>query len=393
MKHLGFFVLLLLQQGVALAHSRGETWSSITVSSDAVTISYAMAATDLVQHLPEIAYSRELDQQLPALVTDGFRVSAAGDPCVARDIDLRQTAALLEIRWVADCESTSALTIHNDALFNYLPNLIHISRVVRADGRIEERLFTLNDREWQLESDTDLMNTFTRYFALGFEHILTGFDHLAFLFAIILLTKRTVTLVLMITGFTIGHSITLALGVLGYAAVDSGAVEALIGFTIALVAAEVVTRRHGLDRQLVLVTGAIMIVLVGLAQYTTIISSGPNALTLAGLGLFCISYLKLSGTGHWQDVVNPFLTLLFGMIHGFGFAGLLTGIGLPTERMVPALVGFNLGVEAGQLAVLLMVLAGAYLVRRAITLPSYTVDTFASALCGLGVFLFVSRAL
>lgn len=393
MKSFGFLVILMLQQGVALAHSRGETWSSITVSGDSVSISYAVAATDLARHLPEIAYSRALDQALPALVTAGFKVSADGAACLARDIDLRQTAALVEIRWVTDCNSTGALTIENDALFDYLPNLIHISRVVREDGRIEERLFTLNDRLWQLEADSDLMDTFTRYLALGFEHILTGFDHLAFLFAVILLTRRTLTLVLMITGFTIGHSVTLALAVLGYAAADNGAVEALIGFTIALVAAEVIARRHGLETQLVFVTGAIMIVLVGLAQYTTIISSGPNALTLAGLGLFCTSYLMLSGIGHWQDLINPFLTVLFGMIHGFGFAGLLTEIGLPTDRIVPALVGFNLGVEAGQLSVLLLVLGGVYLIRRAIKLPWYTVDTFASALCGLGVFLFVSRAL
>ncbi|XOV88232.1 MAG: HupE/UreJ family protein [Pseudomonadota bacterium] len=376
----------------SLAHSRGETWSSLQVNGQQVSIVYSLPAADLARYLPALAFSGNLSEQLTDAVTRGFTIRTGGAQCVAGKPDVRQGATQIDVRWQARCPPGKAMSIINNALFDQLPNHLHISQVVRSDGEIREHLFTAADRRWDLDQSTGMLDTLAGYFHLGVIHIVTGYDHLAFLCAVMLLTPRLVSLLLMVTGFAIGHSLTLALAVLGYARVDSSAVEALIGFTIALVAAEVVALRHSLQPPLMMVTSLLLLIFL-LASLAGRLDAGPGALTLAGLGLFCICYLKLSTTSRLQDVVGPILTFLFGLIHGFGFAGLLTDIGLPREYLLPALIGFNLGVEAGQLVVLCSVLAAGMLLVRRIRLPAYTTETIASALCGLGLFLFVSRSL
>ncbi len=383
--------LLVSFSNVAHAHSRGETWSVVQVKGQEVSVNYSLPANDLARYLPELAWSDTFSESLAEVVTSGYKISIDDMACETSAPDVKQGAEQIDVRWRAHCPPGNRLTIINNALFDQLPSHLHIAQVVRPDREIREHLFTGTDRRWELAEPAGLMDTLVRYFELGVLHIMTGYDHLAFLFAVILLTPRTVTLLLMVTGFTIGHTLTLALAVLGYARVDSGAVEALIGFTIALVAAEVVALRYKLQRSLMVVTSLLLLALV-VATRTGTMGSGPGSLTLLGLCLFCICYLQLSTRTNLQDLVNPILTFLFGLIHGFGFAGLLTEIGLPQEYLLPALIGFNLGVEAGQLAVLGCVVAGGILLVRHIRLPVYTVETIASGLCGLGLFLFVSRS-
>lgn len=385
------FCLLVTCSNIALAHSRGETWSTLQMTGKGVSVSYSLPATDLSHYLPELAWSGTFAERLAAEVTSGYKISVDGMACEVSMPDVRQDAVQIDIRWLARCPPGNGLRITNDALFDQLPSHLHIAQVVKQDGDIREHLFTSSERQWDLAEPAGLLDTLAQYFELGVQHIVTGYDHLAFLLAVILLTPRIMTLLLMVTGFTIGHSLTLALAVLGYARVDGSAVEALIGFTIALVAAEVVAMRHQLQRPLLLVNSLLLLAMV-VATSVGAMPSGPGTLTLAGLCLFCICYLQLSTSAKLQDMVNPILTFLFGLVHGFGFAGLLTEIGLPQEYLLPALIGFNLGVEAGQLIVLGCVVVGGTMLVRHIRLPAYTAETIASALCGVGLFLFVSRS-
>lgn len=144
---------------------------------------------------------------------------------------------------------------------------------------------------------TDVLGSF---FTSGIEHILLGLDHLAFLFGLILLGGRTRALLTMITAFTIAHSITLALAVLGVWAPSPSFVEPAIALSVAYVGVE--------------------------------------------------NWIVKDGEKRWR------ITFPFGLVHGFGFAGALGQIDLPSAQIPPALVAFNLGVEAGQLAVLAVAL-------------------------------------
>jgi len=117
-------------------------------------------------------------------------------------------------------------------------------------------------------------------------------------------------------------------------------------------------------------------------------------LLLLGAGLFASNYLLMSG--HLRDAgrVRLVVTLVFGLIHGFGFAADLLESRLPAERLAELLVGFNLGVEIGQLTlVLALTITTAFLVRHRWALPRPIVaDTAAAALVGLGTYWFVSRS-
>jgi putative Ca2+/H+ antiporter (TMEM165/GDT1 family) len=88
------------------------------------------------------------------------------------------------------------------------------------------------------------------------------------------------------------------------------------------------------------------------------------------------------------------MTLAFGLIHGFGFAGLLSDIGLPPDNLISALFGFNIGIEIGQLLVFVpLVVFGPYLLEELPTPPLKWADIAALVLTVFGVYLFVSRAL
>ena len=145
------------------------------------------------------------------------------------------------------------------------------------------------------------------YLELGVEHILLGVDHLLFVLALLLLTTGTWQLVKTVTAFTVAHSITLGLATLGFVHVPSKPVEAVIALSIVFVAAEIIRARRGQ---------------IGLAA-------------------------KLP----W------IVAFTFGLLHGFGFAGALSEVGLPEGHIPVALLFFNLGVEAGQLVFVAVVLS------------------------------------
>ncbi|MFV8753514.1 HupE/UreJ family protein [Nannocystaceae bacterium ST9] len=151
---------------------------------------------------------------------------------------------------------------------------------------------------------------FVDYLVLGIEHILLGLDHLLFVLGLVLLVRDRKTLVWTVTAFTLAHSLTLAASTLGLLTLASPPVEAGIALSILLLARELMLPE-------------------------------PERDTLT-----------------WRA---PWLVAFgFGLLHGFGFAGALAEVGLPSQHVPLALLGFNVGVELGQLAVvvaLLLVLA------------------------------------
>ncbi len=178
----------------------------------------------------------------------------------------------------------------------------------------------------------------------GIEHILGGYDHLLFVLALMLIVRGTGRLLWTITAFTVAHSITLALATLGVVRVPGPPVEATIALSILLLAVEIVHVRRG----------------------------------------------QPSLTAKWPWVV----AFSFGLLHGFGFAGALSAIGLPEGEVPLALFAFNLGVEIGQLMFIAAVLALLALARR-VPLPRAVVQhalPVANYLIGtLAAFWFIER--
>ncbi len=142
------------------------------------------------------------------------------------------------------------------------------------------------------------MQTFVNYIPVGFDHIVPlGLDHILFVLGLFFLSTRMGPLLWQVSAFTLAHTITLALAALGYVTVPGSIVEPLIALSIVYVAVE-------------------------------------NLFT--------------DGLSRWR----PFIIFGFGLLHGLGFASVLAEFGLPEGTFVPALIGFNIGVEIGQLAVI-----------------------------------------
>jgi hydrogenase/urease accessory protein HupE len=152
------------------------------------------------------------------------------------------------------------------------------------------------------------------YLRLGVEHILTGVDHLLFILALIIITRGGWKLVKTVTAFTVSHSITLTAATLGFVHVPQRPVEAVIALSIVFVACEIVHRRQG----------------------------------CSGL------------TERWPWIV----ALTFGLLHGLGFAGALSEVGLPQGHIPLALLFFSVGVEIGQLIFIAAVVSLLAVMRR-----------------------------
>jgi hypothetical protein len=311
---------------------------------------------------------------------------------------LRSQRGYVRIEWRFKCAAEGAMEIENHVLFDVVSSHVHFARVDTGTGRSLEYLFTDYERTRTVRLDQETVRTpesggatFLAYLRLGTQHIIAGFDHLAFLAALLLLTGRLREMVLIITGFTVGHSITLSLAVLRVARPDVPVIEALIGFTVALVAAENIGVSTQSSRTIGRIAGVSLGALAVLAAFAGI---GPPVVTLAGLALFSVCYLSLADTPELALRLRPAITVLFGLIHGFGFANILLELGIPNDRLLAGLFGFNLGVELGQLAAVtvLYVLASRVIVRIARVDRRLAVDATSAALCGLGLFWFVGRA-
>ena len=381
----------------AQAHNRSQSYSSWNVSGATAELLFTVKAREVTRLPPLEGNLLTLEALLAAHLGETIRVSSIdGTACVAREGPQALTAAegYLRMRAIFACRAAPASTVQLDSFFSMAPSHVHYARVLTDGDLPAEYLFTDSRREHAIADAggrlDSLYKGFMQYLVLGIEHILSGVDHLAFLAALLLVVRNFRGLAWVVTGFTVGHSITLSLAVLGHLALEVWIIEALIGFTIALVAADNIGVSSGRSAPVAVVTAAI---LLAMAIASALWGVGLPLLTLAGLGLFTMAYLAISASQSQARELRPAFTLAFGMIHGFGFANVLTEIGLPDERMAVALAGFNIGVELGQLAVvaLLWWLVSWYGRRNANWNYQSWFDTASAGLCGLGVFWFISR--
>jgi hypothetical protein len=217
---------------------------------------------------------------------------------------------------------------------------------------------------------------------LGARHR-TGWDHLAFLLALLLLATSLREVATLITGFTIAHSLTLGLSALGVVFAEPAAVEALIGFSIALVATENLWLMGARDPLIPgLWAGLFLVALVWLRTV--------SVYAWVGLGVFSLCHFGLLTRDAGLGRVRAGVAFAFGLVHGFGFAGVLAQADLPTRRLVPALFGFNVGIELGQLLVVaLMWPILTLLVRRGAHWHRLLVESGSVATLAVGIYCVV----
>jgi hydrogenase/urease accessory protein HupE len=216
-------------------------------------------------------------------------------------------------RWGARC--AGGLTGHRVEILGLSSLVIDaLARFERIDGTTQVERMTPAEPGFLVSDSESLGRVAATYTLLGIEHIVLGVDHLLFVLALLILVPNTRKLVWTITSFTLAHSLTLAAATLGWVHVPQKPVEAVIALSILFVSMEIVHWRQG----------------------------------------------RPGITRRWPWLV----AFTFGLLHGFGFAGALSEIGLPEHAIPLALLFFNLGVEAGQLLFIAAVLAGWFLLGR-----------------------------
>jgi hypothetical protein len=277
------------------------------------------------------------------------RLSLDGAPCTLRPLDLAQAGERVELRFEGSCPRAGG------GLRWPLPFI--------AKGPLSFRLlvhatFEGIDQERVLEAGDDTLNLsgpsqrgFGQFVLMGIQHIGAwpsewigpnglklpdGIDHILFLLALLLSGVQLVPVLKTVTGFTIGHSITLSLATLGVVQIPSRLVESAIALSIAYVAGE------------------------------DLFIKKPRA--------------------RWPIAAG------FGLVHGFGFARALAELHLPRSRLVSALFGFNLGVEIGQEIIVVLVAPLLWLLLKWPFFRRYGVPACAASIMGAALFWFVKRA-
>lgn len=387
--------LLLGTTGPAAAHTRSTSYSSWEIEGREARIRFRITQLELTRLPWGIVSPPALRPELAAYLPQVLRLEADGVACSlvgpVRALAAPRDRALIE--WRVSCPKEGALVIRSELMLEVAPSHLHFARI-RTAGEITERVLSNTERVWRLrqaDGSRELGSSVSSYIGVGVEHIATGYDHLVFLLALLLLAARLGEVVTIVTGFTIAHSITLALAALGRVQPEAAAVESLIGASIVLVAAEngwhLSGRGRGIPR--VVVGGFSLAGLLALAGLGAI-----SATTLLGLALFSGCYFGLLQRVEQPARLRAAIAFCFGLVHGFGFAGVLTEIALPQGRLLPALLGFNVGVELGQLVVVAIVWPLLFaLTRLANDRPHRLVMELGTAtVCALGFYWMIERA-
>ena len=310
---------LLLAALCAAAHSGGTNgYATVTVAGRAVHYSLSLPWMSLPPKLREATRTARPDAApdpapLIAALAGKIQVAADGRPCDAAPASAylpagEQGNARILLQFACP-DVPRQLTVRDD-LFDALGPDHHTIAKIDAPGASAQFAFQPDARETtvSLAAAGEARGTGS-FFVLGIEHILAGWGHLLFLLALILRGGNLWSLVKILTAFTVAHSLTLALSALDLVRLPERLVESVIALSIAWVAAENLVSKTVLSHR-------------------------------------------------WM------VSFAFGLVHGFGFANVLRELGLPGTGLAWALLGFNLGVEAGQLVVVMLAIPLLLWLRR-----------------------------
>lgn len=378
--------------GAALAHTRSLSYSLWDLDDAGATVRVQISRLELTRIPLDPVASPEDEHQLIAMLPEQVRMAAGGRWCEVSEAPHRTASSEgnLAYVWRVACERSADRMIESRLMLDVAPSHLHFARV-RMPGRPAiERVLTEAAPVWRLGGEGAAApshggTSVWGYLSLGIQHILTGWDHLAFVVGLLLLAYGFRDIATLVTSFTLAHSVTLALAVLGVVEPTGYVVEALIGFSIALVGIENAWLLSGKGRVLP------VLVVAGLVAMLALGSRLP-VLALAGLALFSACHFALLRRSPRPERLRAAVAFAFGLIHGFGFAGILMELDLASVRLAPALFGFNAGVEVGQLAVVAVAWPLLVVLRRSPRAAALVGDLGSATVAGLGLFWFVTRS-
>lgn len=384
--------LLIVCSIVSEAHNRSESYSKFNFTSNEQGMAIQITGSikqDIFNNLNPTSHF----QSYESLVTYLDKAINPGSSCKLNEsVEINENISLgvLKFVWSFQClqipESIS-MSLFQDLGVTHT----HIARGVIDGQSVPEFMFASTQDAWVIglpgESNVN-QSSYFGYFKSGVQHILSGWDHLTFLLGLLLLfTGRF--LIIAITGFTIGHSLTLGLGAMNVLRVHSEIIETLIGFSILLLALEYFLK-HAFEINKLIKNLALSFC----AFLPLTIFGNLDLILIVGLALFLTFYLSL--TNHYSNPWLPLMvTIFFGLIHGLGFASSIAESGIPQDRLLPIILSFNIGVEVGQLAVAFTLLAFLKLTKTYFRFSdfNYLHGAMGTFVFSMGTFWFISRAI
>ncbi|HYM01612.1 MAG TPA: HupE/UreJ family protein [Stellaceae bacterium] len=366
-KALTIALLVLATMSPALAHKSSDSYLSVSIEGKTVNGQWDIALRDL-------DYAIGLDSNNDGIITWGelrahqpaiadyalshLRIASDGEACEAHAsdhlIDNHSDGAYEVLRFSAACRSPpKLLEITYDLLFDFDPQHRGLLRL-EEHGATHTAVFSPDQRNWRIRGEEVSWQRQVRdYLREGVWHIWTGYDHMLFLSALLLpaVLRRHARrweavanfgeafrdVLKIVTAFTLAHSVTLSMAVLGYIAVPSRLVESAIALSV-------------------------------------IAAALNNLFPLVEKRLWAVAFA-------------------FGLVHGLGFANVLAELGLPRDALAVSLVSFNLGVEVGQLAVVGGLLPLAYLWRRSWTYPRLVLGAGSLCIVAIASLWLIERSL
>jgi len=377
--------------GPATAHTRSQSYSRWTIDGRDARVVLRVALLELTRLPGADVGTGGLEAWLGGYAPARLVLHAGGERCrvAGRPSVVRPDADRVGVAWRVACPPVGALAIESALLREVAPGHLHFTRVARAGGASAERVLSARAPRWELDAGAGEgggPGGLAGWIGLGAAHILGGADHLLFLGVLLLGARSIRELALVASGFTAGHSVTLALAALQLVRPEGAAVEALIGLSIALVAAENLAVAAGRVRA---VGGLAAACLLALAAGAAAGWGAVPAVSLAGLALFAVCQAGLVGRAGRAAGPRALVAALFGLVHGLGFGGVLVEAGLEPDRVARALLGFNAGVELGQLAVVAVAWP---LAARVVRRRPLAGEVASGGVLALGVYWFVVRA-
>jgi HupE / UreJ protein len=403
MKH-PLIIALLLALAAALgapssatAHTRSESHSAWLIAGTTVHLQFTVPDLEAMRITPD--GSMPSVDQLGRYVADHVGAFSGDEACKMTEGPraVGSSPGYRRYEFTFECPDADNIKVHSSAWFELVASHTNFAQIQDDKGVFIEQLITKDQQTLDVKSSSGggpLQNAgFLDFLQMGIMHIFTGIDHMSFMLGLVLISRRVRDLLFVVTGFTLGHSLTLALAVTGILRPQAQYIDALVALTIALIGAENIGDSTHKPLPVALAIGGLMIAMA-VAQYFGAPVSLP-ALLLVGGGIFSANYLMMTGSLVDAGRIRLLMTLIFGLIHGFGFASDLLQMRLPTGRLVELLVGFNSGVEVGQVTVVMSAVLVAWVavkLRVALPRPIFT-DIAASFLVGEGLAWFLARTI
>src|ERR1700730_839747 len=367
MRRFSFILLLSLLVAPAHAHKPSDSYLALSVQGEHVSGQWDIALRDLdfaigldADGNGEIIWGevKAKHREIAAFALARLAIAAGdlGCPATVTEhlIDNHSDGAYAGLRGAADCPAVpQILTVKYTLLFDLDPQHRGLLRL-EEQGRTHTAVFSPDHDTWRLEGQSVVLgDQFIEYFRTGVWHIWTGFDHMLFLCALLLpavlhyrhgrwqavasFREAFLEVVKIVTAFTVAHSITLSLAVLGIITLPSRLIESTIAASV-------------------------------------VVAALNNLYPLIDKRLWIVAFA-------------------FGLVHGLGFANVLTDLALPKPALAVSLVSFNLGVEAGQLAIVATFLPLAYLSRRSWLYPRFVLGVGSLSIAAVASVWLVERSL